>query len=235
VDGIARYAASPACRAGVARWRERLRLTSGPVILGVDRLDYTKGIPERLLAVRRLLEKFPRWRGRLQYVQLAVPTRGALPEYAELRRRIEDLVASMNQDFGLPDRPAVHLLEADLDFTEVVALYRLGDVAAITPLHDGMNLVAKEYVAARSDLGGALVLSRFAGAAREFRQAALVNPYDADSMAETLNRTLNLPPVEARRQMCALRERVRRHTIYDWAKELLASVLRLDLSNEEER
>ncbi|MBI5837506.1 MAG: trehalose-6-phosphate synthase [Candidatus Eisenbacteria bacterium] len=235
VDGIARHSSGAACRAATARWRERLGLGPGPVALGVDRLDYTKGIPERFQALRRLLEKYPRWRGSLQFVQVGVPTRVELPEYRELTARVEALAQGLNRDFGSVGRPFLHLIKHDLDFADVVALYRLGNVAAVTPLHDGMNLVAKEYVAARPDLGGALVLSRFTGAAREFRTAALVNPYDTEAVADAMDEVLSTPTSEARRRMAALRERLLRNTIYDWAKDLLDCVLRLDPQFEEGR
>jgi alpha,alpha-trehalose-phosphate synthase [UDP-forming] len=235
IDGIAAQADSPECLRATARWRERLGVAGHLVGLGVDRLDYTKGIPERMTALRRLFEKHPEWRGRLKFIQLGVPSRVMLDEYRRLTERLDEQVRALNAEFGSPDDPVVHFLKGDFDFAEVIALYRLGDFAAVTSLHDGMNLVAKEYVAARSDLGGALILSPFTGAARELQEAVLVNPYDADALADAFHQVLSEPPEISRARMAALRERLHRHTIYDWAKELLESIRRLGPRPQEER
>jgi len=164
-----------------------------------------------------------------------VPSRVTLAEYRHLTERLEEQVRALNAEFGHPDDPVVHFLKGDFDFADVIALYRLGDFAAVTSLHDGMNLVAKEYVAARSDLGGTLILSLFTGAARELQEAVLVNPYDADALANAFHQVLSEAPEIAQARMAALRERLHRHTIYDWAKELLESIRRLGSGPQEAR
>jgi trehalose-6-phosphate synthase len=227
VEGIAEHAGSTECRRNAELWRERLGLAGFRVGVGVDRLDYTKGIPERLAGLERLFERQPRWRDRFKFVQIAVPSRVALPEYRELAERIEGQVTRLNKRFDGPSGPVVQLLKGDFDFRDVVAFYRLGDVAAVTSLHDGMNLVAKEYVAARKGLGGALVLSPFTGAARELHQALLANPYDADALASAFHEALTQEPEVERARMDSLRSRLYRDTIFDWARALLDSVRRL--------
>ena len=168
-------------------WKLRNRLGSPKtVLLGVDRLDYTKGIVERLRAFERLLEE-----GRIKardcvMVQLAVPTRGRLEHYAEERRQVEQLVGSINGQFGRIGYPAVHYLHQSLTLEELVPLYQAADVMIVTPLGDGMNLVAKEFAVSRTDGAGVLVLSEFAGAADELTDALLVNPHDLGALADTI-------------------------------------------------
>ena len=194
------------------------------IMLGVDRLDYTKGIEHRLKAYRELLAD-----GRVKVpdtvlVQVTVPSRERVEHYKMLRDKVEREVGGMNGEYGRLGVPAVHYLNHSFDRLELAALYRAADVMVVTPLRDGMNLVAKEYVASRVDLGGALVLSEFAGAAIELKQAYLVNPHDLDDLKDTLVRALQADPVDAARRMRAMRRYLRTHDVQTWAREYLSAL-----------
>ncbi len=226
---IGELADAPETRRAEAAWREKLGLGDMKVILGVDRLDYTKGVPQRLQAFARLLEKHPSMHGRVSFVQVGVPSRIELPEYRAVGRQVHQEVDRIQRRFPARNGPTLTLVEDSLDFREVVPLYRMADVCAVTPLHDGMNLVAKEYVAACTDGEGALVLSPFAGAAGELERAYLASPYDLDALAEAYRAALEDPAEERRDRMLALREIVLRRTVHDWAIEFLDSWQRLGL------
>lgn len=198
------------------------------VALGVDRFDYTKGILERLFAVERMLEKYPEWVGRFTFVQVAAPSRTALEEYRLFRERIEALTQRINERFG-GDTPVVRLLAQHHEHDEVNKLYRAADACLVTSLHDGMNLVCKEFVAARDDERGVLVLSRFAGAARELPEALIVNPYHVEETADALHQALAMPPAEQRERMASLRSTVREFNVYRWAGRMLTDAARLRL------
>jgi trehalose 6-phosphate synthase len=157
-------------------------------------------------------------------MQVAVPSRESVADYAGIRTDIERLVGRINGEYSEPGRVAVHYFRRNLTREDLVAYYAAADVMVVTPLRDGMNLVAKEYVAARQDNSGVLVLSEFAGAARELRQALLVNPRDIDGMVETLKRGLTLPRKDARMRMSILRMIVRRHDVYDWANSFFEAL-----------
>jgi trehalose 6-phosphate synthase len=210
----------------IARADELRRNLGGgrKLILGVDRLDYTKGIDLRLEAFREWLERPGSSIRAAVLVQVAVPSREQIPGYQDLRRRVEELVGQINGEFGEIGVAAVHYLRRNLPFDDVVALYRAADVMLITPLADGMNLVAKEYVASRPDSSGVLVLSEFAGAVEELRAALLVNPHDVDGLADTLDRALHLPDREVRRRMISLKHAVESNTVHDWASSYLATL-----------
>ena len=212
------------------RLRERLGLEPGDrILLGVDRLDYTKGIPERLAAYGRLLERHPEWRGRTVFVQIGVPSRIELPEYQAVLEHTRHRAARINARFPRPRGPSVHLIEANLDFRELLPWYRAADLCAVTSLHDGMNLVAKEYLAACTDLDGALVLSPFTGAARELERAFIASPYDRDGLADAYHAALSEPPGPRAERLAALRETVFRSNIFDWARAMLDMVESLTL------
>jgi trehalose 6-phosphate synthase/phosphatase len=191
------------------------------IVLGVDRLDYTKGIPRRLLAVGRLLERRPALRDKLLFVQVGVPSREKVAAYSELRRTVNELSGRLNAQFGTPIGSPIQLLYRSVPFFQLIALYRIADVMLVTPLRDGMNLVAKEYVASRIDDDGVLVLSEFAGAAAELREALTVNPYDISGTADTLAVALDMAPDERRIRMQAMRAHVRTHDIHRWAARFL--------------
>jgi trehalose 6-phosphate synthase len=158
------------------------------------------------------------------FVQCAVPSREGVSQYADERRRIEEMVGRINGEHGTVGHVAVHYIHRNTPFEELVALYRLADVMVVTPYRDGMNLVCKEYVASRLDDTGVLVLSEFAGAARELDRALLVNPHDLDGVSETLELALDLPEAEARRRMRSLRAAVRRRDVFDWARRFLEAL-----------
>ena len=192
------------------------------LILGVDRLDYSKGIPERLEAYARLLEKFPEWRNQVAFVQVSVPTRSEIPEYGELRSRVESLVGRINGAYGEADWVPVRYLYRSYDQETLARLYRQAAVGLVTPLRDGMNLVAKEFIAAQDDSDpGVLLLSKFAGAAEHLTLALLTNPYHPDGLAADLDQALRMPREERATRQSALHAIVWRDTASAWAKRFL--------------
>ena len=192
------------------------------LILGVDRLDYSKGIPERLEAFARLLENFPEWRNQVSFVQVSVPTRSDVPEYGELRSRVESLVGRINGAYGEADWVPVRYLYRSYDQETLARLYRQATVGLVTPLRDGMNLVAKEFVAAQDDEDpGVLLLSKFAGAAEHLTLALLTNPYHPDGLAADLDQALRMPREERITRHSALRTIVWRDTAEAWATRFL--------------
>jgi trehalose 6-phosphate synthase/phosphatase len=199
----------------------RVRRDGGPLLLGVDRLDYTKGIPRRLLAWERLLVRHPELRGRARLLQVAVPSRETVPAYRELRRVVEGQVGRINGALATSTWTPVQYLGRGVSERALATLYRAADVMVVTPLRDGMNLVAKEFCATRVDGDGVLVLSELAGAADELGAALRVHPYDVEGMAETLHRAVSLPPDERRARMAALRARVAAGDVHDWARAFL--------------
>jgi trehalose 6-phosphate synthase len=191
------------------------------VILGVDRLDYTKGIDVRLRAFEELLAE-----GRISnedavFIQLATPSRERVEHYQRMRDDIERSVGRINGEFGRVGHPVLHYLHQSLPREELVAFYVAADVMLVTPLRDGMNLVAKEYIACRSGGGGALVLSEFAGAAIELKEALLVNPHDTDGVKNAVHRALTMPRAESERRMKSLRRQVLSHDVDRWARSFL--------------
>jgi trehalose 6-phosphate synthase len=194
------------------------------VLLGVDRLDYTKGIRHRLKAWSELLEDGEVTPERAVFVQVATPSRERVTSYQALREEIELEVGHMNGEFGRLGHPAVHYLHSTYDRHELVALYLAADVLVVTPLRDGMNLVAKEYVAARVDERGVVVLSEFAGAADQLVDAVLVNPHDIDGVKAALLEALYMPEQQQERRMRSMRTQVRTYDVNRWAQEFLASL-----------
>jgi trehalose 6-phosphate synthase len=192
------------------------------LILGVDRLDYSKGIPERLLAFERLLERAPEWRNKVSFVQVSVPSREEVPEYAELRERVEKLVGQINGRFGEADWVPVRYLYRSYDHHVLTQLYRLAAVALVTPLRDGLNLVAKEFVASQCPADpGVLVLSRFAGAAAELRDAILTNPFHPDGLACDIERALRMDIQERRSRHLKLVASLENKSPQRWAAAFL--------------
>ncbi|MDA3021069.1 MAG: trehalose-6-phosphate synthase [Actinomycetota bacterium] len=218
---IDQLAADPAT---IERARE-IRAELGPnrtIMLGVDRLDYTKGIDHRIRAFHEILAAGRHTVRDLVLVQVSVPSRDQVDEYIEIRERIETLVGHINGEFGEVGQVPVHYLPRSLPIEKLVAYYLAADLMLVTSLRDGMNLVAKEYCAARRDDTGVLVLSEFTGAAHELQRAVLVNPHDIDGMAVTIERAIAMPRDEQARRMRSLRQRVRKRTAYDWADEFIA-------------
>jgi trehalose 6-phosphate synthase len=189
--------------------------------LGVDRLDYTKGIEERFHAVERMLDLHPEWIGRFTFVQIAAPTRSSIEQYRAYERRVRGVADRINARFGTPGRPAIALVVQHHSAEEVYEYYRAADVCFVSSLHDGMNLVAKEFVAARDDERGVLVLSQFTGAARELPEALIVNPYDADQCAAAIQAALTMPLRLQRARMRLMRGLIHEFNVYRWAGRML--------------
>lgn len=203
------------------------------IIIGMDRLDYTKGIPERLEAFRIALKTHPELQGKATLVQVTVPSREDVPEYRELRLNIERIVGEINGEFTIPGEwVPIHYIHRSLMRDEVYSYLRASDVALVTPLRDGMNLVAKEFCACDIDLSGALVLSEFAGAAAELnRGALLVNPYDVEGMAAAIYRAFKMNPAERRERMRKMREQIRKHDIFHWVNSVLEAAFAVHLAD----
>ncbi|XXF79278.1 bifunctional alpha,alpha-trehalose-phosphate synthase (UDP-forming)/trehalose-phosphatase [Myxococcaceae bacterium GXIMD 01537] len=191
------------------------------LVIGVDRLDYTKGIPRRLLAVQRLLEREPKWRGKLRFVQVAVPSRTQVDAYATYRDQVDELVGRINGLYGTVHNVPIHYLYRSFNPRQLAALFRAADVILVTPIRDGMNLVAKEFCAARPDEDGVLILSEFAGAAAELGEAVIVNPYDVEAMADAIQQALEMPQEERRTRMRALRAQVAARDVHWWVRTFL--------------
>ena len=194
------------------------------VMLGVDRLDYTKGIDRRLIAIGELFADGSLTGPKAVLVQIGVPSREDDPHYRREREHLEQLVGEINGAYSTVGRPAIHYLYQSVEVDELVALYLAADIMLVTPLRDGMNLVAKEYVACRVDNTGALVLSEFAGAAQELRDAILVNPYDLDGLKQGIRHAVDLDPNEGTARMRRMRRIVRRHDVQAWARMFLAAL-----------
>ncbi len=199
--------------------------------IGVDRLDYTKGIPERFRGIERFLDKYPSYQGRFTFVQIGAPSRTHIGRYQGLIQEVEAEVERINHRFQSRRWKPIVFLKRHHDHHEIEPCYRFADLCLVTSLHDGMNLVAKEFVASRTDESGVLILSVFTGASRELEDALLVNPYDTDQLADAIYRALEMSPRERRERMRQMRRIVKQHNIYRWAANLIgaASEIRLEI------
>jgi len=221
-DRIQGFAADAALAQEQDRLRELLNLRAEVIGLGVDRLDYTKGIPERLDAIDALMQQRPDLRGRVTFVQIGVPSRSDLDSYAAIETEIGARIAALNARYAMPGRPpVVTYYTTPLGAFSLVALYRLAHFCIVSSLHDGMNLVAKEFVAARDDEQGVLVLSALAGAAQELEDAVIINPYDVSAFAAALQEAIGMPADEQARRMRAMRKIVAGRNVFNWASEIL--------------
>ncbi len=218
-----RLARTPAVQQRAAEIRAELGGVDH-LIVGMDRLDYTKGIDVRLRAFGEVLSRVPEGERRFAFVQLAVPSREQVPAYRELRTDIEQLVGRINGDYGRAGWSPVSYLYRTIEFEEIVALYTAADIMLVTPLRDGMNLVAKEYIASRVNKDGVLILSEFAGAAEQLRSAVLVNPYDVDAMAETIELAAVMPLAEQRQRMSRMQRIVQNADVFEWARQCLTTL-----------
>jgi len=200
--------------------------------VGVDRMDYTKGILERFLAIERLLDKYPRYQGVFTFVQIGAPTRTHIKRYHDLQAEVEAEADRINWRFQAGQWKPIVLLNRQHSHTEIAPYYRAADLCLVTSLHDGMNLVAKEFVATRHDERGVLILSCFTGAARELRDALQVNPYDIDQTAEAIRAALEMQYEEKQMRMQRMRKQVREHNVYRWAGSLIGELceVRLDVA-----
>ena len=203
------------------------------IIVGVDRMDYTKGIHERLIAVERLLEEHPFYLERLTMVQIAAPSRSRIPSYVALRQQVEETVERINQIFQTSNWKPIVLIERQCSHAEVELWYRAAAVCLVTSLHDGMNLVAKEYVASRQDDDGVLVLSKFTGAATEMLDALIVNPYDIEAVAEAIHQGLDMDSADRTARMNRMRRHVMEHNVYRWAASILSDLRELRIETPE--
>lgn len=222
-DRLNEMASDAGLDADMEKLRRDLELTFPLVGVGVDRLDYTKGIPERLAAIDRLLDRRPELARMLTFVQVGVPSRSAIDSYQDIERQIDEQVASINAKHRgrRGDEGPIRYRKINMKAKRLVALFRLANFCIVSSLHDGMNLVAKEFVAARRDEDGVLVLSELAGAAQELSDAVLINPYDIDGFAAKLEEAIDMPETERRRRMQAMRRVVAGRDVFGWASDIL--------------
>lgn len=204
--------------------KHRSRIGNRVVILGVDRLDYTKGIKERLLAVERFLEKHSKYRYQILFMQVAVPSRTRVDEYRVMKREVDETIGRINGRFTGEGWSPIHYIYRSLSREELVAYYRLADIALITPGRDGMNLIAKEYVASQIDKKGVLILSEFAGAADELTDALLVNPYDIETVSDAIYEAMRMSSQEKSARMERMQDLVRERDIYFWVRAFFEEV-----------
>ncbi|HEX9780943.1 MAG TPA: trehalose-6-phosphate synthase [bacterium] len=227
-DAISSIAAGEDVTAQVDRLRRAHGLRGMYVALGVDRVDYTKGIPERLRALDLFLERYPEFLERFVYVQVAAKSRQRLPAYRAVAEEIDRTVESINRKYRRSGWRPILVLDGDVPQPELQAWYRLADMCIVSSLHDGMNLAAKEFVASRVDDDGVLVLSQFTGAAREFTDVELINPFDPSATSEAIHRAATLPPEEVQRRMRRLRMHLHEQNIFRWAGKILSALFQFE-------
>ncbi|MGD8501104.1 MAG: bifunctional alpha,alpha-trehalose-phosphate synthase (UDP-forming)/trehalose-phosphatase [Phycisphaerales bacterium] len=220
---------------GVEREANKIRRRIGErkIILSVDRLDYSKGIIERLEAFDLFLSKNPQYRGAVTLIMVAVPTRTGVEDYRELRSRLEQLVGRINGEYGTMGYIPVWYLYRSLPFAELAALYNVSDVALVTPLRDGMNLIAKEFIAAKADKAGVLVISEMTGAARELGEALVVNSCDKTAIVDAIKQALELPPLEQLERNKVMQERLRRYSVSRWSQDFLRALSDIKRTQEQ--
>jgi alpha,alpha-trehalose-phosphate synthase [UDP-forming]/trehalose-phosphatase len=235
VDAFDTLARSRAAVRWMARWRRRPEIGDRRIAVGVDRLDYTKGIPERLRAIDRFLAGRPEYAERFVFVQKAAPSRTRIQAYRELQNEVERLVGEINTRRGRAGWQPILYVPEPMPPVALAALYRMAEAAIVSPLQDGMNLVAKEFIAAQVDGRGVLLLSELAGAAEEMAHAVSINPYDEEGFAEAISQALAMPAEERRLRMRALRAYLAEHDIYWWMEEVVAAAGRLIARREETR
>jgi trehalose 6-phosphate synthase len=208
-----------------------LGVTSKYLAVGVDRLDYTKGILERLRGVERFLEKYPEFQGQLTFVELGAPSRTHIKQYQDLISAVETESDRINWRFQTREWKPIILLKKHHSHEEIRPFYQAADLCLVTSLHDGMNLVAKEFVGARDDEQGVLILSRFTGAARELRDALIVNPYDIEHLAESIRSALVMSVEEQAARMRKMRDTLRDRNIYRWAGDLITELVQVRIES----
>ena len=210
------------------RLRKTLGLGGQIVGLGVDRIDYTKGIPERFRAIDLFFEKYPQYKGKVKFIQAGPLSRIHIQQYKDLNEELTRLMVEINFKYERGRWKPIQFHRSNFGKKELMALYRLADFCVVSSLHDGMNLVAKEYVASRADNTGVLILSQFTGAARELESALLVNPYDVDGLAENVRLAIEMPGTEKQKRMGKMREVVQKNNIYRWTGKVLSELLRFE-------
>jgi trehalose-6-phosphate synthase len=226
--GQAQLAASQEAAEAETGWRKVLGGTPELLGIGIDRIDYTKGIPDRLEALDRLLEERPEYVGRLTFLQVGVPSRTAVGDYEDLNAELVAQVERLNRKWSRGAWKPLVLVRRNVDQCDLAALHLMADFCIVSSLHDGMNLVAKEFVASRIDGDGVLILSEFTGAARELADAVIVNPFSVDEMAEAMFRALEMPAHERRRRMNRMRAVVSVNNVYRWAGKLIGALSAID-------
>jgi len=215
-----------------AAWYIHEKLPNIQIILGVDRLDYTKGIPLRLKAFRNALLRYPELQEKVVLIQVTVPSRSEISQYQELKSEIERLVGEINGQFTRSGWVPIHYICRNLEREELLAYYRTAEIALVTPMKDGMNLVAKEYCASKVDAKGVLILSEFAGAASELHRGSLVvNPYDLDGVADAIKRAVDMKEKETLARMRRVRQLIKRRDIYAWVNSFLSAAIDKDLTS----
>jgi trehalose 6-phosphate synthase len=207
--------------------RREYNLDGKIIGLGMDRLDYTKGIPEKLLALDGLLQDYPQYRGKVVFIEAGMPSRTEITAYQDIRSKIDELTNRINTAYGEGSyRPAV-AINRQLSTDTAIALRRLAHFCVVSSLHDGMNLVAKEYVSARNDGDGVLILSRFTGAAEEMSDALLINPYDTGEFTCKIKEAIEMPEKERRRRMKNMRQVVADNNIYRWGAAIVSRLIEI--------
>ena len=198
--------------------------TDSKLILSIDRLDYTKGVINRIKAFEIFLDKYPSYCEKVRLIMLMVPSRSDVPEYKKLKKQTDELVGRINGKFATVNWTPIWYYYRSMDFHDLIDLYMLSDIAMISPLRDGMNLVAKEYVSTRINNDGVLILSEMAGASKELYEALLVNPFDLDSMANSLYKALNMPLKEQEKRNLSMQKRIKTYNVKFWAQEFINSL-----------
>jgi trehalose 6-phosphate synthase len=216
--------------AQVEAWRRRPGWEGQRIGIGIDRIDYTKGIPERLRAIDLFLQRHPQFREQFIFVQIGVPSRTHVPAYRALDDEIDHLVDEINWKYSTDSWRPLHYFKRNHSAVEMMGLHRLADFCLVSSLHDGMNLVAKEFVASRTDGDGVLILSRFTGTARELGDALLVNPFSVEQCSEAVYQALSMPESERRRRMQRMRDAVAHNNIYRWAGKILSALLQFEFA-----
>jgi trehalose-6-phosphate synthase len=227
-EAISKESQSEGVATEIDRLRTRLGLDDELIGMGLDRFDYTKGIPHRLRAIDRFFEKFPTFKGKVVFIQAGVPSRVHLPAYKKTNEEIDNLVEEVNWKHAARQWKPLIFLQEHLSPLTMMALRRMAHFSIVSALHDGMNLVAKEFVASRFDEDGVLILSPFTGAARELIDALLVNPYATDQLAEAIKSALEMPLAERQKRMRRMREVVKENNIYKWAADIILELAKLE-------
>jgi trehalose 6-phosphate synthase len=230
VDGYFGNKDSLVNEAAVAEIKKDYELEGKIVAIGIDRIDYTKGIVERILAIDRFLEKYPEYKRKFVFIQLAAPSRTHIKRYHELMGEIDELVEKKNWKHSEGGWKPIIYLKRHFSPEEITPYFNLADLCIVSSLHDGMNLVAKEYVASKSDLSGSLILSRFTGAAKELTDAVLINPYSIEEFSDAIKSAIEMPREDKRKRMASMRKIISENNIYRWAGDIVTELTGLKKS-----
>jgi len=225
IEDLAR---SKEVKESIKNLKEEFLLNYDFIMLGLDRIDYTKGIPERLRAIDRFLEKYPEYKGRFLFIQMGRLSRMHIPAYKNLNDEINALVEEINWKHSHEGWVPILFVRRHMSYPEVIAFCRLANICIVSPVHDGMNLVAKEYIATRFDKTGVLVLSQFTGSARELSDVIILNPYDTEDFAEKIKEAITINKKEARMRMGKMRKQIAQNNIYRWAGKVLSTLLKFE-------